>query len=715
MATQIHYRPGEICPRSGQYVIHDSTGIERTVVRGEPFPPTPSKGQSYRLADPSSSAVEQYRVDEGEVLYKPGHKARFSGQYGIVGEDGILTDQERTVVRGEPFPPTPDEGQSYVLMDATQHTPPSPHHPMVAYAGAHLLNTKQRRELGQLVPVTVYVQDPEVARKRPAVGLQELELDWEPNLGDGPTSARFAVVDYDGDTGELWDPVRWDQASGRFLDPLNREVGRHTPNTRSFHQVNVWAVAQRVLDFYEDTWQGGLGRTIPWAFDGSRLILVPHAGLAENACYDRHSKSLQFYYRTRGETIDYSCLSHDIIAHEMGHAILDGIRPYYWEDSSLQTRAFHEFVADQTAILTALRNNDVRGELEKLTKGKIDLANFVADLGEVFGDQTKGRRYVRNALQDPKVTMADLDEGKSPHYCSQVLTGAMWDIMATMAAKYMKIDQESPKLALWHVIDGFRRIALRPLEFLPPVDVQFIDYARAVLRAHALSHPRDRHGYRDIMRKVFAERGLTELDKSTKSPSLSFKYQYDIEHVSRSRIDAYRFLDDHRRELCIPAQQDFYVADLYEASPVARGGRRLPRKIVIQYVWMEEVELEPRTGRRFRGRRIPLWCGGTLVFDALGNLLSWIRKPGTQEIRCADGSKSHRRCKLDSEMGHRRKQQLLEHIGGGLQRGWVKLVAEDESGQLDVERTPVVARQVGGVLRMEAVPHLRHRGEGWEE
>jgi len=50
------YRPGEICPQSGQYAIvwiatGTRAGNERTVVRGEPFPPTPQNGQGYVLVD----------------------------------------------------------------------------------------------------------------------------------------------------------------------------------------------------------------------------------------------------------------------------------------------------------------------------------------------------------------------------------------------------------------------------------------------------------------------------------------------------------------------------------------------------------------------------------------------------------------------------------------------------------------------------------------
>jgi hypothetical protein len=46
---------------------------------------------------------------------KPGHPAPVSGEYAIVGPRGGQTNVERTVVRGEPLPPTPTKGATYVL------------------------------------------------------------------------------------------------------------------------------------------------------------------------------------------------------------------------------------------------------------------------------------------------------------------------------------------------------------------------------------------------------------------------------------------------------------------------------------------------------------------------------------------------------------------------------------------------------------------------
>lgn len=53
--------------------------------------------------------------------FKPGETAPFSGQYEMVGPRGGRTYIERTVVEGEPLPPTLEAGQKFVLRDKTKH------------------------------------------------------------------------------------------------------------------------------------------------------------------------------------------------------------------------------------------------------------------------------------------------------------------------------------------------------------------------------------------------------------------------------------------------------------------------------------------------------------------------------------------------------------------------------------------------------------------
>ncbi|MDA1080671.1 MAG: hypothetical protein O2973_03185 [Gemmatimonadetes bacterium] len=51
----------------------------------------------------------------------PGSKAPASAQYEILGPRGSRTGEERTVVRGEPLPPTPKAGETYRIADRTKN------------------------------------------------------------------------------------------------------------------------------------------------------------------------------------------------------------------------------------------------------------------------------------------------------------------------------------------------------------------------------------------------------------------------------------------------------------------------------------------------------------------------------------------------------------------------------------------------------------------
>lgn len=58
-------KPGQTVTRSGQYEIvgprGGRTGAERTMVRGEPAPPTPQSGQKFKLVDPSKNGAGSNR------------------------------------------------------------------------------------------------------------------------------------------------------------------------------------------------------------------------------------------------------------------------------------------------------------------------------------------------------------------------------------------------------------------------------------------------------------------------------------------------------------------------------------------------------------------------------------------------------------------------------------------------------------------------------
>ena len=88
------------------------------------------------------------------------------------------------------------------------------------YAASEFLSLSAERELGLQIPFDVYLQDPLVSKEDPKFGFdEEFHVRWEPGIADGPTSSRFAVVDYNADTGHVAPKARWDEDTDSFLDP----------------------------------------------------------------------------------------------------------------------------------------------------------------------------------------------------------------------------------------------------------------------------------------------------------------------------------------------------------------------------------------------------------------------------------------------------------------------------------------------------------------
>ena len=141
------------------------------------------------------------------------------------------------------------------------------------YSSTRMLRKASERRLGLLLKVPIYIQDPMVAKEKPEVGIQDVEVHWEPGLRDGPTNSRFAVVDFNSDTGVLIPPAQWKQKTWRFEQAPDQEVGENDPNSYQFHQVNVWAIVQRVLEYYENP--NALGRPIGGWSDGLTNMSAP--------------------------------------------------------------------------------------------------------------------------------------------------------------------------------------------------------------------------------------------------------------------------------------------------------------------------------------------------------------------------------------------------------------------------------------------------------
>lgn len=563
------------------------------------------------------------------------------------------------------------------------------------YAARRYLGLSTEETLGIQIPFDVYFQDPMVAAARPELAFDEdFRVLWEPGLSDGPTSARFVVVDYNGDTGTLVPQARWKATENTFVDQEGKPLDRYNKDPLQFHQVNVWAILQRALAFFEDA--PGLGRTIPWGFEGNRLMVVPHAGYGKNAFYDRQSKSLQFYYFDGADDQRvYTCLSTDIINHEFGHAVLDGVRPHFIEGFSVETSAFHEFVGDLTAILIIFRDNAFREYLHEIVGGDLERPSHLTRLAEQFGKEITGKPYLRSAVNTK--TMDKVAGTLIPHRMSEVLTGAMFKILIEISKQYMKKRDKTAPQAFAYTVLRMQRMAIQPLDYLPPVDATFKDYARAVLRTEELANQLDPWGYRKIMLDVFHKRGILN-DKDVAELSKPhylidqprFRVFHDIESVASSLADAYRFLDDNRETLGIPFNQDFAVADFYRNAKQGRAGERLARQVVVEYLWREEVVLDGEEFGEYDGQTTTMPCGGTLVFDDRGNVLYWTQKPGT-EVGAA---------------GLARRDAFLEDVAQAIRSGRVGARLESAKGMLGSKVAPVESRMVDGTVRFELSPHL---------
>jgi len=586
------------------------------------------------------------------------------------------------------------------------------------YAVSHYLDLSVEQELGVQIPFDVYLQDPLVAKNDPKFGFdEEFHVVWEPGLTNGPTSARFAVVDYNGDTESLAPKAKWDEKNEQFLDTEGKVLDKNNVDVLQYHQLNVWAVLQRALAFFEDG--QGLGRRIPFGFEGNRLIVVPHAGYGQNAFYDRRSKSLQFYYFDHEGSRVYTCLSTDIINHEFGHAILDGIRPLFFQSSLIETAAFHEFMGDLTAILIILRNNTFRGRIAEKTDGRLSAAKILSSLADEFGKAVTGNPYLRSAQN--KLKMSHVSDSDGPHHISNVMTGAMFDILLLLSEHYVgrALDKDKnanmkrediAKGAFYHAIQQMQRLAIQPLDLLPPVDVTFKDYALAVLRAQALSNPTDPYEFYDLILNAFIAREILdeEDEERLKAPRylhhrLSLDVYHDIDNISRSKTAAYRFLDDNRNKLLIPSHQDIVIADLYDANKLTRQAQRLPQQIILEYIWHEEVVLKGAQFEEYEGEVTTMLCGGTLVFDDKGSVLSWFRKPGTES---SGDDRNKKKWAAEVAAGKARLAKFLSDLAKRIQSGHIGATLGSSKGMLGSLMTPMIVRKEDEILTFELSPHL---------
>lgn len=133
------------------------------------------------------------------------------------------------------------------------------------------------------------------------------------------------------------------------------------------------------------------------------LRVYPSAGQEMNAYYDRSSLKF-FYHPYRGRNVYFSD-SCDIVAHELGHAFLDAMRPDFWSVQSLEIWSFHEAFSDIVAMFNLMcYDKAVLAALEQ-TGGNMRRSNVISRLAEEVGQMirnvTQDSSYLPDALRNP--------------------------------------------------------------------------------------------------------------------------------------------------------------------------------------------------------------------------------------------------------------------------------------------------------------------------
>ena len=252
---------------------------------------------------------------------------------------------------------------------------------------------------------------------------------------------------------------------------------------------------------YEE--QDTLGRRVAWGFDAPQLLVVPRAGWWANAYYERRSHSLQFYSFRAGSKLIHTSLSRDIVAHETAHALIDGIDPDLYDALDPQSLALHEGVADLTAVLIAFRSGKLRRAVLDKTEGSIEKSTNFSSIGEQFGraiDPSGQAGWLRNLLNEDKLD-PDGDPADEPeeHELSQVITGVLYRFLTVLHTDYKRRLAERfgtstfsvSGRALFGASEQFKRMILRGLDYMPPGEITFADYGRAILAADQASFEDD--------------------------------------------------------------------------------------------------------------------------------------------------------------------------------------------------------------------------------
>ena len=409
-----------------------------------------------------------------------------------------------------------------------------------------------------------YSVDPSLSTDLSSVAFSDVtyQLPWE-KLKPGPIGEYLEVVDVDPSSGCYYEPVDLNDPALLAQDGLPP-----SESTPQFHQQMVYAVCTLTINNFERAlgrralWRPGPSRDLENSKDDShyvqRLRIYPHALREANAFYSPQKIALLFgYFRAPisdeelSDSTVFTCLSHDIVAHETTHALLDGMHREFLLPSNRDVLAFHEGFADCVAMLQHFTFPKLLAYQISSTRGDIDSrANLLVQLASQFGKSLGNRTALRDAIgiltnkgtpeekwvrREPLTS--DYAESNEPHEHGKVLVAAVFDAFLSIYRRRTadlrrlasngsgilrqgaihpdlvnRLSEEASKSAQ-HVLN----MCIRALDYCPPTDITFGEYLRAIITADHDLVPNDDLNYRVSFVQAFRKRGIYPKDLRTLS------------------------------------------------------------------------------------------------------------------------------------------------------------------------------------------------------
>ena len=373
-------------------------------------------------------------------------------------------------------------------------------------------------------PLKIFAIDPQFIKRDG--NRTSIDVDYE-KLLPGPVGERVAVVDYDGAAGVFYEPVDLEDAAVLMRGGLD-----HSEADPRFHQQMVYAVAMTTIAHFDRA----LGRRIRMSQrHRPRLRLLPHAFAGANAYYDPNLHAVLFgYFRADLEEpgsnlpnqIVFTCLSHDIIAHEVTHALIHRLRPHFLDATNVDILAFHEGFSDLVAFFQHFSHaSTVRAQIRAI-RGDFSASSALTDLAVQFGEASSTGHALRSALRDPSVKLSP--QITEPHTRGGILVAAVFDAVKTAYTSesmplirlatggsgvlpagdlHPELIDELVKVAR-RVADAVLAMIIRAFDYMPPMDMTFGDFLRAIVSSDMNIAPEDRYGLRAALIEAFRARAI---------------------------------------------------------------------------------------------------------------------------------------------------------------------------------------------------------------